>query len=352
MRTLVSVTAIACCTILCGLAPAVATSDTARHNPANTISLEVDHPDSFRHFASELPKMRARVSPINTDFGVHLSEIEPELFFITDQIYQSAFLVTDDGVVVFDAPPSFAKALRSAIAQTAPGVAITHLIMSHGHSDHNGGGFAFADVEDLTIIAAQDVAETLSTQPLPGVLAPTQTFETELTLSIGGVPIELQTTHFHAEDTDVMIYLPEQKFLMAVDTITPGEVPFMNFGATSNVKAYFDSFDTFLSYDFRHFLSGHVSILGTRADVIAARDYAWDVRDTVAELMPSFHERMMKGLTAVEFQNANLAYRYAIESIRDACAAGLIDRWQTELSVVDLWADSHCETTALYNIMH
>jgi len=56
--------------------------------------------------------MRARAAQINTEFGLHVSEIEPGLFFVTDLIYQSAFLVTDEGVVVFDAPPSFGERLR------------------------------------------------------------------------------------------------------------------------------------------------------------------------------------------------------------------------------------------------
>jgi hypothetical protein len=126
----------------------------------------------------------------------------------------------------------------------------------------------------------------------------------------------------------------------------------MNFGATSKVNAYYESFETFLSYDFEHFLSGHVSVLGTRQDVISARDYAFDVRDTVHALMPSFNARMMEGFEAVAFQNANLSYRYAIESIRDDCAGQVIDRWNETLSVVDVWADSHCETALLYAIMH
>ena len=75
--------------------------------------------------------------------------------------------------------------------------------------------------------------------------------------------------------------LPDQKFLMAIDTITPGEVLFMNFGATSDVQAYLKAFDMFLRYEFDHFLSGHVSVLGTRDDVIMNRDYAYDVRNTV-----------------------------------------------------------------------
>jgi glyoxylase-like metal-dependent hydrolase (beta-lactamase superfamily II) len=334
---------------LCGTA---ALSAEPQANPANTISLEVANPDSFRNFSPELPQMRARAAQVNTEFGLHISEIEPGLFFVTDLVYQSAFVITDTGVVVLDAPPSFGEGLREVIDLKAPDLPITHLIMSHGHRDHNGGGFAFADIDGLEVVSAAGVAETLAAQPLDGVLPPTRTFEGALDMTIGGVEIELQTAQFHAEDVDTMIYLPAEKFLMAIDTITPGEAPFMNFGATSDVSGYLATFDTFLDYNFEHFLSGHVSVLGNRDDVIKARDYAFDVRDTVHGLMPTFNDRMMEGLTAVEFQNANLAYRFAMEGIRDDCTTQVIDRWEDTLSVVDLWADSHCETILVYAIMH
>lgn len=334
------------------LATAASSLTDATHNTANTISLDADHADSFRHFSPELPQMRARAATINTEFGLHVSEIEPGLFFVTDLIYQSAFVVTDDGVVVLDAPPSFGANLRKVIAMTAPDAEITHLIMSHGHRDHNGGSHLFADIPKLEIVAAAQVAETLEEFPLEGVLTPTQIFDSTLDLSVGGIEFQLQTANFHAEDTDVMIYLPDQKFLMAIDTITPGEAPFMNFGATTNVNAYFETFATFLEYDFDHFLSGHVSVLGNRQDVVTARDYAFDVRNTVYGLMPGFNDRMMEGLEAVEFQNANLAYRFAMEGIRDDCAEQVISRWEDQLSVVDLWADSHCETALVYAVMH
>lgn len=338
--------------ILIALSSTAALSAETLANPANTISLEATHPDSFHNFAPELPQMRARAAEINTEFGLHVSEIEPGLFFVTDLVYQSAFIVTDAGVVVLDAPPSFGENLRNVISMTAPNIPITHLIMSHGHRDHNGGGVAFADIDGLEVVSAAGVAETLTAQPLEGVLPPTRTFEDALDMTVGGVEIQLQTAQFHAEDVDTMIYLPAEKFLMAIDSITPGEAPFMNFGATSDVSGYLATFDTFLDYPFEHFLSGHVSVLGNRDDVIKARDYAFDVRDTIHGLMPTFNDRMMEGLTAVEFQNANLAYRFAMEGIRDDCTTQMIDRWQDTLSIVDLWADSHCETILVYAIMH
>ena len=351
MRPFTTLSTIASLCLTGGITPAIAGPDAFR-NTANTISTDADHPDSFRHFAPELPAMRARVATINTEYGLHVSEIEPGLFFVTDQIYQSAFLVTDEAVVVFDAPPSFGERLRTAIATSAPGVPITHFVLSHKHADHNGGGAFFADIPDLTVIGTQASADALAANPLRGVLMPTETFEGAASLSIGGVPIELQAANFHSTDADTIIYLPEQRFLMAVDTITPGEAPFMNFGGTSNLEAYMASFDMFLAYDFEHFLSGHVSVLGNRQDVEVARDYAVDVWDTVYTLRPGFLDRFMANMELTEFQHGNLAYRMTMEQVRDECTVAIIGRWNGALSVVDLWADSHCETVVMHAIMH
>jgi hypothetical protein len=41
-----------------------------------------------------------------------------------------------------------------------------------------------------------------------------------------------------------------------------------------------------------------------------------------------------------------------MENVRKDCAAQIIDRWKDRLSVVDVWADSHCETVILHAIMH
>ena len=346
--------AAACLAVVSLAAAAVAepVAFNARHNPANTVQLDPDHPDSFERFAPELPRTLARVPSIDPDTGLHVEEIEQGLFFVTDLIYQSAFLVTEDGVVVFDAPPSYADRLRPAIEDASSGAPITHLVLSHGHIDHVGGSSVFADIPNLNVIAASDVAASLQDRPHPEVLRPTETFDDALHLSVGGVPIELKTARFHAEDQDVIIYLPDRDFLMAVDTITPGEAPFMNFGATTDINAYFEVFEELLAYDFEHFLSGHVSSLGTRRDVIETRDYAFDVRDRVVGGMQTFQDRFMETFAAFEHENANLAYRRAIESVRDECAEAIIDTWRDELSAVDVWAPSHCEYTVLYYIMH
>lgn len=321
-------------------------------NTANVISLDPNHANSYKTFAPELEETVARTPQLDPETQLYVEGFEPNLFYVTGGIYTSAFLKTEEGVVVFDAPPSFAHKLPAVIAEHAPNVPITHLVYSHGHTDHIGGAAVFGDVGGLEVVAPAKAAMSIANGGVPTILQPTIIYEEEYELIVGGEVIEMKTASFHTEDEDALIYLPKQKFLVAVDTITTGEVPFMNFGGTTHVGEYLELFDELLAYDFDYLLSGHLSILGTREDVLKNKEYAFDVQATVLSGMQTFQQRFGETLAAMEFSNGNLAYRSTIEQVRGECAAEIIDKWQDKLSAVDIWADSHCETMILYYIMH
>src|SRR5450755_2317727 len=82
--------------------------------------------------------------------GYRLQDFGGGLYMITDNQIQSMFLVYDRGVVVMDAPQSYAAHIRQAIAEVSDRP-ITHLIYSHSHADHIGGAKALGDMP--TIIA-------------------------------------------------------------------------------------------------------------------------------------------------------------------------------------------------------
>lgn len=333
----------------CGTDPAPQAAD---RDTANAVSLEPHSPNSYRNFAVELEKTVARMPQIDPQTGLHVKEVKPHLFYVTDGVYQSAFVRTGEGIIVIDAPPTFAGKLPGVIAERAQGEAVKYLLYSHSHADHVGGSTAFAGVEGLRIVAPAAVAAALEREKHPGILAPNETFEEEHTFSLGRETVRIRTAHFHSENTDAIIYLPQQKLVVAVDTITPGEAPFMNFGATSRFGGYVDFFDEILKYDFDTILSGHVSVLGTRDDVVLTRDYVHDVRDTALKGMQTFLPTYEQTFAAIQHKNGNLAYRAAMEKVRKGCATQIIDRWKEKLSVVDVWADSHCETVILHAIMH
>ena len=327
-------------------------AETGERNTANVVSLNPKDANSYRSFAPILEKTKARIPQLDPATQMYVEEVKPNLFYVTDGIYQSAFLKTGAGVIVFDAPPSFAWKLPEIIKQRAPNEAIKYLVYSHGHADHVGGASAFKDVQGLQIVAPLKVAESIKEGGNSDILPPTKTFQNQYEFSLGGEKVELKSATFHSENVDVIIYVPKQKFIMAVDTITPGEAPFMDFGATAHIGEYIKFFDEVLLYDFDIILSGHVSILGNRDDVVEAREYVFDVRDTILKAMPTFLERFGTVFEAFEYTNDNLAYRSVIESVRGECSAEIIDRWKDRLSVVDVWADSHCEKMILYYIMH
>ena len=157
---------------------------------------------------------------------------------------------------------------------------------------------------------------------------PATSYQDEYSFSLGRETVEIKTAAFHSEDADAIIYVPTQKFLIAVDTLVPGEVPFMDFGFTADIGEYIKVFDEILAYDFDTILTGHVSVLGNREDVINSKEYVLDVSNTA-----------LKGMATLQEQCST-------------CSAEIIDRWQDRLSVVDVWADSHCEKMFMYHLIH
>lgn len=351
MFHLQTVAAIAIITATCACT-AQPTPQNAARDTANTVSVDPKAPDSYRAFAPELAQTLARVPKIDPQIGLHASEVKPDLFWVTDGIYQAAFVRTGEGIIVFDAPASFADKLPGVIAAHAKGEPVRVLVYSHSHADHIGGARAFAGVAGLRIVAPASVAAAITGEAHPGILAPNVTFENEHTVSLGRERVDIRTANFHSENTDAIIYVPRQKFIVAVDTITPGDVPYANFGSTSKFAGYVAFFDEIMRYDFDTILSGHTAVLGTREDVVVNREYVRDVRDTALRgmktMLPTFEQRFV----TLDRRNGNLAYRMAIETVRGDCSRQIIDRWKSRLSVVDVWAHTHCETVIQYAIMH
>src|SRR5262245_164767 len=87
----------------------------------------------------------ARGPAIEAAKGYRLEELGKGLYMITDNVYQSMFMVYETGVVVVDAPPSYAAHIVEGIREVTD-KPITHLIYSHSHTDHVGGTNALGKV--------------------------------------------------------------------------------------------------------------------------------------------------------------------------------------------------------------
>ena len=94
------------------------------------------------------------------------------VYALSDNGWQSAFLVTDVGVIVFDAPASYGKHIPEAVAKVT-NKPIKMLVYSHLHKDHIGGSAAFKNIPGLQIIALDTVSDFLKEMNDPNRLIPT-----------------------------------------------------------------------------------------------------------------------------------------------------------------------------------
>ena len=224
------------------------------------------------------PIPSAGLGPGLNEQGYHVGRVERNLFYVTDGTYQAAFLLTDDGVVVFDAPPTIGHNVRRAVDEVAKaeGVTnkVTHFVYSHHHADHAGAANLF---EDVVRIGHEDTRRLLvrdndATRPAPEV-----TFQDTYTLSVGGERVELAYHGPNHSPDNIFIHFPDHDALMLVDIVNPGWVPIYNLNLTEDVPGYRAAPDTAMSYSWTHYIGGHMGRIGSRDDIALHQQYVADI---------------------------------------------------------------------------
>jgi glyoxylase-like metal-dependent hydrolase (beta-lactamase superfamily II) len=203
--------------------------------------------------------------------GYLCEEIRGGLYWLTDGAYNTMFLVTSDGVIAIDAPPTlganYLRAIREVTDQP-----VRYLIYSHEHTDHIGAAALFP--KSAQIVAQEDTAAILKRRNDPRRPLPTIVFRDRYSLKLGHEEIELIYPGPNHQTGNILIRAPRQKTLMLVDVIYPGYMPYKNLGIVEDVPGYIAVHKTVLGYDFETFVGGHVGRLGTRADVEASLEFA------------------------------------------------------------------------------
>jgi glyoxylase-like metal-dependent hydrolase (beta-lactamase superfamily II) len=164
------------------------------------------------------------LGPALNERGYYVGRVERNLFWVTDGTYQSAFLTTNDGVVLFDAPPTIGHNLRRAVDEmtASEGVTnkVTHLVYSHHHADHAGAADLFG--KDVVLIGHEETRRLLlrdndRTRPAPEV-----TIADTYTLTVGGEVAELSFHGPNHSPDNIFIHFPDHKTLMLVSSTRAG----------------------------------------------------------------------------------------------------------------------------------
>ncbi|MFC4668577.1 MBL fold metallo-hydrolase [Seohaeicola nanhaiensis] len=137
-------------------------------------------------------------------------------------------LVAGHQAIVYDTHVTVdhARAIRRHLERL--GVTDFTVVLSHRHLDHVAGTEAFADCRVITnaLTAAhlerdRAAIEAGTLGGLPAIaplVLPTETFEGQMALTLGGERIELIQLNIHSDDATVL-WLPERRILLAGDTL-------------------------------------------------------------------------------------------------------------------------------------
>lgn len=281
----------------------------------------------------------AKGPAVDPSKGYRIQDLGKGLFMITDNAYQSMFMVYETGVVVIDAPPPFAQHILKAIAEVTD-KPITHLIYSHSHIDHIGGTTSLNLNKKVVIIAQEETKRLLTRAKDPNRPVPTVTFKDKFPLKAGSQTLEL-TYHGNAhEPGNIFIYAPAQKTLMVIDVVFPGWMPWRRFALAQDIPAYFNQVEEINRLPWNTLVSGHVERTGTHADVALQLEFMNDLRKTAREALKTTAPG--EGLDAADKKNPWAFFDNYIDRVVIKCVNELTPKWSTKLAGYDVYIWDQC----------
>jgi glyoxylase-like metal-dependent hydrolase (beta-lactamase superfamily II) len=199
--------------------------------------------------------------------------------------HQAMFVVTSDGVIATD-PIAYGRpqggAAYVAEIRKVTDKPIRYLVYSHHHYDHIAGGQAFKDA-GAKIIAHKRARERLAAVKDPFTPLPDEVFEKRRTLKLGGTVLELTYVGLNHSDSTIVMRLPKEKLLFAVDFLPVGTVPgrgmidFYPLEAPASIKRV-------LAMEWERLIPGHPGPgdrLGTKKDVQDQLEFLEHASETV-----------------------------------------------------------------------
>jgi len=219
-------------------------------------------------------------------------------------ISNAGFVVTDDGVVVFDAlgSPSLAVELRKRIAEVTD-QPVTRVIVSHYHADHVYGLQVFAD-EGAEIIAprgAYDYLESVtaaerlderrfSLDPWVNddtrLVRPDLLIEDEYRFSQGGIDFQVNYMGSAHSEGDMTLLVLTDGVLFSGDLIFEGRVPFVG---DADSKRWLETLRALEQGDFAALIPGHgPAARDPKKAVARTAEYLAYLRQVMGEAIEDF----------------------------------------------------------------
>ncbi len=211
----------------------------------------------------------------------------------------AGFVVTSDGVVVFDAlgTPALGRAMIAAIRKVTR-QPIKRVVVSHYHADHVYGLQEFKAIgaeiwahRDAQIYLASDQAHDRLVQRrtdlFPWVDENTKVIPADLwidgdtTFRMGGITFRIVYAEGAHSPEDILLFVEKDRLLFAGDLVFAGRVPFVG---TADSNGWLRSLSTMIALQPRVAIPGHGPASRNIArDLALTRDYLAYLRETMGK---------------------------------------------------------------------
>lgn len=208
-----------------------------------------------------------------------ITKLADDVYLFRHRFHQSIFIATPKGVIVTD-PISLEAAtwLKGEIKKLTD-QPVRYVVYSHDHNDHITGGSVFADTAVFVSHAAarpKILDEADAKIPVPDL-----TFTDRLFIDLGGKRVELIYTGKNHSDNSLVVLLPQNKLLFAVDFI-PVETVAYRALPDGYPDDWIESLKKVEQLDFETLVPGHGKV-GKKEHARLFRGYLEDLRAAVQE---------------------------------------------------------------------
>jgi len=300
---------------------------TSTTSPASPVSRQ--HPEYA-------PVPESAIGPALNEQGYYVGRVERNLYWVTDGVYQSAFLTTSDGVVLFDAPPSIGHNLQRAIDEIAQanGVSnkVAYLVHTHHHADHGGASSLFGT--DVVRIGHEETRRLLLRDDDPARPAPEETFTDRRTFEIGGERFELAWHGPNHTPDNSLVHFPDHDALMMVDIVNSGWVPVYVVNLSDDIPGYLGMPAAALSYEWKTLISGHLGRLGTRDDLTLHQQYMDDLEASARHALDTVDPTPY---FVAGGANVWVGVKGYLNAVGEAAAAPVIEKYTGVLAAADVF---------------
>ena len=208
-----------------------------------------------------------------------ITKLGEGLYLLRHQFHQSIFIVTPQGVIVTDPIAPEAAAWLKAEIKRLTDQPVRYVIYSHHHNDHISGGDVFADT--ALFVSHWAARRELLKEPDPHIPVPDLTFTDRLFIELGGKRVELIYTGRNHSDNSIVLLLPQDKLLFAVDFIPVETVAYRTM-RSDYPDDWIESLKQVEQLDFETLVPGHGNI-GKKEHVRLFRGYLEDLTTAVRE---------------------------------------------------------------------